>query len=386
MGRSLKMRIFELSAVDITLYKFVLPLMKELKKNNFEVICGARDCGCLEKIRQEGFKTFDIPLCRSLHPIALFKSFLLLIKIFRREKIQILHVHTPIASMVGRLAAFFSGVPIKIYTVHGFILKPRLYYYIEKWMAKLFTDYMFTVNQEDYDLALAHKFMKANRIKNMNSVGIDVRHYDPALITDASGDNLRNNLQIEQGTKIIGFIGRVVKSKGVLDLVQAFINIYPNYNCKLMLIGPWDLDERAEDNIIEELKSLIKANQLEEKVLLLGHREDIAELLGIMDIFVLPSYREGMPVSLLEAMAMEKAVIGTNIRGVREEITPDTGLIYEPNQVKELEEHLKYYLDNQIQADQMGQNARQRVVQYFSQDIVIEKQMKIFMKYSRQMQ
>jgi glycosyltransferase involved in cell wall biosynthesis len=291
------------------------------------------------------------------------------------------HVHTPVASIAGRLAAFVAGVGIKIYTVHGFILKPRIYYLIEKFMARFFTDYIFTVNREDMDLAIAKRFITRDKILNINSVGIDTSHFDPDLGSDAVKEQLRKSLNIKEDERVIGYVGRIAKSKGLLDLVHAYMNVRKEYDCKLLLVGPCDLNERADDAVIEEIGHLIEKNVMGDDVLLPGYRHDIAELLSIMDIFVLPSYREGMPVSLLEAMAMEKAVIGTNIRGIKEEITAESGLIYEPGDVGELVKCIKFYMDNEDKASLMGKNARQRVVDYFSQEQVLGRQMKVFLKY-----
>lgn len=376
----MKPKVFELSTVDLTLYKFVLPLMKELRNNGFDVICGARDFGYLDKHREEGFKAYDIALSRSLNPITLLKAFFQLIRILKNEEVDIIHVHTPIASFIGRLAAFFAKVDVKIYTVHGFVLQPKVFYYVEKFMARTLTDYMFTVNQEDLDMAVREKFISADKVLNINSVGIDTEHFDPNRISEDTKVRLRESLNIRKDVPVIGYVGRVVKSKGVLDLVNAFVEVRKAKDCQLLLVGPWDFDERPDNIIIEDIRNIIREDRLEQDILLPGHREDVAELLSIMDIFVLPSYREGMPVSLLEAMAMEKAVIGTDIRGIREEITAESGLIYEAKDVNGLRCHIEFYLDNIDKAAAMGRNARQRVLREFSIDKVIEKQIKVFLE------
>ena len=376
----MKPKIFELSTIDLTLYKFVLPLMKELKGRGFDVLCGARNCGYLDKIEKEGFKAYDVALSRSLNPVALFRSLFQLIRILKKEKVGILHVHTPIASFIGRLAAFFAKVDIKVYTVHGFILKPRIFYYAEKFMARTLTDYLFTVNQEDLELAIECKFIPADKALNINSVGIDAEHFYPGRVDENAKEQLRESLNIRKDVPVIGYVGRIVKPKGVMDLVNAFVEIRKETDCRLLLVGPLDFDERAGDIIIDEIRRVIQENRLEQDVILTGHREDIAELLSIMDIFVLPSYREGMPVSLLEAMAMEKAVIGTNIRGTKEEITAETGLIYEARDVSGLKKHLEFYLSNPEKAALMGKNARQRVLKEFDINRVVEKQVKVFLE------
>lgn len=375
-------KVFELSTVDMTLYKFVLPLMRELRHNGFELLCGAGDHGYLSKITDEGFTAYNIPFRRSLNPLSIIHSFVSLVKIFKRERVDILHTHTPIASFVGRIAAAFSGVKVKIYTVHGFIIKPRIYEYLEKIMARAFTSFIFTVSKEDYEYALAKKFIAPNRIMNLNSVGVNVYHFDPTGICAEEISSLKEQLKLNQ-EPVIGFVGRIVKSKGVLDLVHAFIAVRKTTACKLLLVGPWDLNERANDSVIDEIRLLLQEYRLEDDVIFTGQREDIAKLLAIMDIFVLPSYREGMPVSLLEAMAMEKVVIGTDIRGVREEIAEDCGFLYNPQDIIALEGHLQFCLEHPTKVREMGKKARKRVVSHFSLEQALSKQIRVFLEQKK---
>lgn len=376
------MKIFELATVDLTLYKFVLPLMKKLKQNGFEVLCGAGNYGYLDKMADEGFPAYSIPFQRRLGPLTIIRSFLSLVKVLRREKVDILHTHTPIASVVGRIAAACCGLKVKIYTVHGFIVQPKLYECLERFMARAFTSFIFTVNQEDYSYALRKKFITPDKIININSVGIDIHHFNPERICKSEIESIRESLTLQDGP-IIGYVGRIVKSKGVLDLVQAYVTVRKTVACKLLFVGPWDMNEREKDAVIDEIRILLKMHQIEEDVIFTGYREDIAEMLYLMDIFVLPSYREGMPVALLEAMAMEKTVIGTNIRGIREEITEGCGYMYESGDVEALTRHLHKCLANTNDVSDMGKKARRRVVSHFSLEQVLDKQMQVFLSYRK---
>lgn len=377
-----KYKVLQLSAIDITLYKFILPLMQQLREEGFDVIAASRDLGYLQHIEKEGFKTYNITMTRNLNPLKLIKGTLAIYKILKREKVGIIHVHTPIAAMVGRLAAIMAGVKIKIYTVHGFILHNKFYYLAEKFMAKYFTDYIFTVNEEDRLTAIKESFISDSNITNINSVGIDIDKFNPKLFSTNEQNQIRKEIGVTEKDKIVGYVGRIVEEKGVLDLVGAFTVLKQtgnSENLKLLLIGPWDLGERDQDTI-GKIRKKIEEQHFEKEILLLGSREDIPLLLSIMDVFVLPSYREGMPVSLLEAMAMEKAVIATDIRGCREEINQETGLLFEPKDITALAEKVDFFLKNPKVADDMGKKARTRVEKHFSQKEVIKKQIDLYKK------
>ncbi|MCT4593950.1 MAG: glycosyltransferase family 4 protein [Anaeromicrobium sp.] len=367
-------KILQVAAIDKTIYKFILPLMKKLKENNYEVICVCSDTGSSGLIRKEGFKVYNINIDRKISPVSNIKTIRNIFKIIKNEKINIVHTHTPIASVLGRIAAKIAKVDKVIYTAHGLYLNSKIFYYIEKYMIKYFTDYIFTVNNEDYNLAIKEKFCHEDKIKNINGVGINIEKFSP----DKIDSNVREEFNIKEKHIVIGFIGRIVKEKGILDLVKAYGKIQNEYgNTKLLIVGPDNLNER-DNNTREEIDKLIKHHDIKESVIFIGYRDDIPEILKGMDIFVLPSYREGMPVSLLEAMSMELPVIGTDIRGSREEITKDTGVIYSPGDIDGLANSLEIILKDMKKAKEMGKSARKRVTNHFSEEHVLEKQMEVF--------
>lgn len=375
----MKLKILQIAAIDMTIYKFVLPLMKELRNNDFEVICACRNLGAIQKIQDEGFECYDIDIERSINPVSSIKAIIQLYKIIKEEKVDIVHVHTPIASVLGRIVAKMTGVKHIVYTVHGFYISNKLFYYIEKIMAKYFTDFIFTVNKEDMEFAIKNNFIISNKIKNINSVGIDTTKFDPSNIKVQEQNKLKKSLNISQDDKVVGFIGRIVREKGIMDLIHAFARVSKKIpDTKLLIVGSNDLGER-DNNTKAEIDKLIERYELNEKVIFTGFRQDIPELLSIMEIFVLPSYREGMPVSLLEAMAMELPVIGTDIRGIREEIVhEECGLIYPPEDIDSLTKYLERMLSDLDSTKLMGKKARQRVINHFSQEEVLKRQIKIF--------
>ncbi|HQD50480.1 MAG TPA: glycosyltransferase family 4 protein [Defluviitaleaceae bacterium] len=368
-------KIIEIAAVDITIYKFVLPLMKELKKSGFEVHVAAQNVGYTESLGKEGFKVHNVHMPRNLSPIANIKAFLKLISLFKKEKPDIIHTHTPIASILTRLAAKMTGVPKIIYTIHGLYMKFP-FTQIEKFMCKYCTDIIFTVNQEDKDYLLENKIKTADKIININSVGVDINVFNPERFNEDIKNRLRQELKIQK-KPLIGFVGRMIREKGVLELVEAFVKVRKAIPCQLLLVGSAELGERDE-NTLKQIKAYIADNKLEQDIIMPGHREDIPELLSIMDIFVLPSYREGMPVSLLEAMAMELPVVATDIRGCREEVDGTCGILVPKADVNSLVKALEYLLKNPLEAKAKGKNGRKRVLDLFTIEESVKKQINYF--------
>lgn len=368
-------KLMEIAAVDITIYKFVLPLMSELRSQGWKISVAAKETEYLEMMQDMGYPVYAIDIPRNLAPFKLAKAFIALVRLFRQERPDYIHVHTPIASILSRIAAKLTGVSKIIYTLHG--LYPSFpFLQIEKIICRYCTDYIFTVNEEDKQYLIQHRFQGRDRIKNINSVGVDTEVFDPERISDQERNTLKEQMRI-QDEAVIGFVGRIVKEKGILELLEAFIRIQKQYPCKLLVIGSAGLGERDEETF-EIVKKRIREEGLEKKVILAGHREDIAHLLSVMDLFVLPSYREGMPVSTLEAMAMELPVVATDIRGCREEITKDTGILVPVQDVEALQRAILYFLEHPSERKQKGKAGRKRVEELFTVEKAVEKQLEVF--------
>jgi glycosyltransferase involved in cell wall biosynthesis len=368
-------KLIEISAVDITIYKFVLPLMKQLREQGWDISVCASDVGYRKSLIEEGFLVHDVNISRSLSPIKSLRSLFKLIKLMKVEKPDCIHVHTPIAAIIGRVAGKIVGVPHILYTLHGLYMKPP-FLQIEKWICNYCTDYIFTVNEEDKAYLIEHQFIAKDKIQSINGVGIDTEVFDPDTITPQYKQKLKQELALSD-KPIIGFMGRLIREKGILELIDAFIKVHEKQPCQLLILGSALLNER-DTKTAEVFKQKIKDNHLEADVILAGHREDVPQVLSLMDIFVLPSYREGMPVCTLEAMSMRIPVIATNIRGCREEVTPKTGMLVPVEDVQALSVAIEQLLKDRTKAQAMGIEARKRVQQYFSTEQAVAKQIEVF--------
>ncbi|MGL5766585.1 MAG: glycosyltransferase [Sarcina sp.] len=371
-------KIIQISAIDVSMDILLGELNKMSILEGYEVI-GVCSKGRRKKIIENaGVKVFNINIERRIRIISNIKTVLDLRKFFLKEKPSIVHVHTPIASVLGRIAAKLAKVPIVIYTAHGFYFHENMNktlflicVAIEKYMGLFFTDYIFTQSQEDAEFAVKNKFIHKNKIMAIGN-GVDV--HEKFNIKNINNDEilkLEKNLNIKESDIIVSFIGRLVKEKGIIDLLEAF-KLIKNKNIKLLLIG--DLCQGDRDTTT--IQNIKKSN---DNIIMLGKRDDINKLLKISDIFCLPSYREGMPRSIIEAMAMENAVIATNIRGAREEVIENkTGFLVNVGAPQEITNAIERLVDDPSLLEYMKKQGRKRALKLYDEKKVVQKQLDVF--------
>lgn len=374
------MKIIELCAIDQTMRVLLTGLNKRLMGKKYEVICVCSKGPFTEELRNEGFNVINIPIERKINLLPCLKSIYKLYKLFKTERPDIIHVHTPIASVLGRIAAKAARVPIVIYTAHGFyfhenmpFIKYNVYLNIEKYMARFFTDFIFTQSEEDRNTAVKNKFIDENKIFNIGN-GVDVcSKFNPDNISFEEVNRLYEELNISRENKIVTFIGRFVEEKGILDLLEGFSGVKdPKVN--LLVVG--DIDQGSRDeNTKGKIINTYKDNN---SIVFTGFRRDINNILYITDIFCLPSYREGMPRTIIEAMAMECAVIATNIRGCREEVTDGgNGFLIKLSSPEEIKNKIELLISNESLLNKMKLEGRKRAVDCFNETECIEKQINI---------
>ena len=252
-----------------------------------------------------------------------------------QEKYDIVHCHTPVAAMCTRLAcrkARKNGTRV-FYTAHGFhfykgapLKNWMLYYPVEKICAH-FTDVLITINQEDY--ALAQKKMKAKRVEYVPGVGIDLTKFGQAAVDKSAK---RKELGIPEDATLLLSVGELNENKNHETVIRAIKDLEVYF----VIAGKGGLQEPLQ-RVINELG-------MTERVKLLGFRADVAELYQAADVYVLPSVREGLNVSIMEAMASGLPVVCGRIRGNIDLIDEDGGSLFEPQNVNDCKKSLEYVL------------------------------------------
>ena len=281
---------------------------------------------------------------------------------------DLIHCHSPIGGVVARLAARKSrkkGTKV-IYTAHGFhffkgaSLKNWLLFYPMERLCARFTDLLITINREDYDLA--QRKMKAKRVVYVPGIGVDTQ----AFSGDRDVDALRQELGLSPEDKILLSVGELSRRKNHKVILQAVAKL-PVSNIHYLICG---IGPEAEN-----LRLLARKLGMEERLHLLGFRQDIPNLLALADVYAFPSLQEGLPVALMEAMAAGKAVVCSNIRGNRDLIEPNFGgSLLATNDVNGFAGEIGRLLENASIAEKMGVYNRRRIRKF--DRTVVDAQMK----------
>jgi glycosyltransferase involved in cell wall biosynthesis len=381
-------KVLLVCAVDVSIGPLLRPLIHALQEAGAEVHVACTPGGVSERLAEEGVPVKPVRIARRIlslrHPVPLVQ----LARLIRRERYDFVHVHTPIAAALGRAAARLSGArPVVLYTAHGFYFHDRMRPWLRRvliWQERLFgrlcTDFLFTVSPEDRDTALRERIIDAERVHCLSSLGVDLERFDLS-----SPPSLRRaDIGISDADSLVACIGRLVREKGVLDLIEAIALVRQRVpGTRLVVIGDTLVSDRGR-GVQSEIRELIAAHGLENNVVFLGFREDVPSLLRLVDIFALPSYREGMPLTILEAMAAGKPVVATKVRGCREEVVDGvTGLLVEPGDVPGLAEAIRSLTLDPKRAKAMGLAGRAHVEKAFDQRRVLDEEVEAYRRLAK---
>lgn len=378
----MKVKVLQAAGVDITVEKLLLPFVDALIRSNYHVDICCAEGKYSRNLQEQGYNIIHIPFKRQLFTLSHLKTFYALYVLFRANKYDIVHFHTELFGAIGRIAAKCARCNVIVHTTHGSYsheymntLLRRILVLIEKALARWTTDWLFLVSEEDACLARDRKFLRKldHIIWISNGVMLD------RFLKEYPAEKIKGDLGIDKFEKVIGFVGRVVAEKGIVELVDAFTQIRMVCpNAKLLIVGD-TLDSDRDTEAKKQLLRKIKAEDLENDVVFTGLRDDVPELLSAMDVFVLPSYREGMPTTIIEAMASGKPVVATRIRGCREEVIDGkTGLLVDVRDSGSLVESVLRIIMNDDMAISMGEKGRKRAISLFNFEQVIAKQLEVF--------
>ena len=310
---------------------------------------------------------YPVPIQRRISPLADIVSIWKIVCLFRSIRPDIVHVHTSKAGMVGMIAAWLTGVRVKIFTIHGFrwVTKKgisRLLIKASNRLTCFLADRVFCVSKSNLALGVDNNICsndKAHVFCGGSINGVDAKHrFNPEKKMDRLA--IRKGLSIPESSFVFGFVGRIVRDKGIEELAAAWRSVREDFSdTHLMLVGKVESGDPVSCETLDVL-------QKDDRVHFTGFCEEVAPYYEAMDVFVLPSYREGFPVTPLEASAMGLPVIASNIRGCVDAVVDgQTGILVTPESSIELERAMRTILNDRKDAKRLGENGRDFVLKNF---------------------
>ena len=377
-------KLVRITTVPISLEK-LLEGQLGFMKPHFEVVAISAEKEKLEAYgKKEGVRVFPLELTRKITPIKDIAAVFKLYRFLKKEKPSIVHTHTPKAGIVGMTAAWFARVPNRLHTVAGMPLmeasgfKRKVLNFVEKLTYRFATE-VYPNSKGLYDFIIAENFTKASKLSIIgkgSSNGIDTTYFNPLHYSENDKTTLRNELKIPKNHFLYIFVGRLVKDKGINELITAFSKLAEtNDRVSLLLVGPFenDLDPLKNETIrtIEDHSSIYPV----------GYQNDVRPYFAIADALVFPSYREGFPNVVMQAGAMGLPSIVTDINGCNEIIQQGiNGLIIPPKNEEALLESMQKLATNQKLYNELKSSSRQVIVENYNRKEVWEALLKEYRK------
>ena len=349
----------------------LINLIRNLNRNNYAsmVCCIARGGPLVAELKELGIKVVILGKERKLNPSVLLPLY----RLIKNERIDIVHTQMFRANLWGRIAAILAGVPVIIATEHGLNpWKNFIHITVNRILAE-FTDGIISVSAVGRRIRIQREGIKPEKIVTIHNC-VDLRLFDRAADFD---NNIRQEFSIGSDECVVGVVGRLQEVKGIRYLIEAVADLRQTVpTARLLVVG--------DGPFKQSLMNLVQKLGLDEQVIFTGYRRDIPQMMNTMDVFVLPSLREDLPLSLIEAMAMRKPVVATSVGGIPEVVVDgETGILVPPKDSTTLAKAIAQILLDKQLASHMGLAGRRRVENQFSVDAVVERTQQIYNRLIR---
>ncbi|HEX7079613.1 MAG TPA: glycosyltransferase family 4 protein [Gammaproteobacteria bacterium] len=304
------------------------PILRQQREHGYRIEIAAGPGEAMGQLTRMGFPVHLIHVNRHLVSFAHFRALAELVRITRRGRYDVIHLHNPITSVLGRIAARTAPRPIVFYHMHGSYwdsprLSERLIFDYTERALRNFADNIITINSEDTDDLIRRGIKDAASITclRVGSGGVDLARFDPSAFTPEDRARTRQALGISPSDFVVGFVGRLVEIKGITDLVEAFSGVAGACErAKLVIVGSVLRSERDQETGPRVMRRAEEDPSLRGRVVFTGFRRDVPALMSTMDVLVMPSRQEHFGLVQAEAGAMSLPVISTDTRGGREAI------------------------------------------------------------------
>lgn len=361
MRRSVGKKIVRAATIGLSLNAFCRGLLRELTEEGYEVVALSSSDADLQQVgEREGVRTIGVPMERRISPLKDLVSLVRLIRVLRKEKPDMVHSMTPKAGLLCMMAAKMAGVPVRVHTFTGLVwptstgLIRQILILTDKLTCACATHVIPEGEgvKQDLQRCITRKPLRVLGYGNVK--GIDLQYWKRTAPAEP------------HETVTFIFVGRLVREKGINELVAAFVRLNEQYpQTRLLLVGPY---EEKIDPLMPETMRLIDECEAIEAV---GSQTDVRPFYERSDVLVFPSYREGFPNVVIEAGAMDLPSIVTDINGSREIIVnQENGLIVPSQDETALYEAMEWMIAHPDECQRMAQKARKMVADRFEQGFV----------------
>jgi len=376
------MTIAFLSHLDLNLYLFRLPIMQALIKEGHTVYAICPKGEKFDLFESYGIKAIHYDIERSsLNPVKEIKVIANIYQVLKSLELDILHTFTAKPNIYGTIAGKLVKVPVIINLVEGlgsFYIENNFKSMMIRMMIEKLYKIVFSlsnqvvfVNSDDPKYLKEKKVIKSQQITIIKSVGIDTSEFDPKKISKNEILILQDTLQL-QNKIVVLMVARAIWHKGIREFYEAAERFSFKKDVQFVLVG--DIDE---GNPSSASKAFLERGN----VLWLGHRDDILLLTALCDIYVLPSYREGVPRTLLEAASMAKPIVTTDTVGCREVVRDtENGFLVPIKDTATLVEKIEYLTRHAYERKIMGEHGRIMAIKEFDIAIVVKQYLQLYIK------
>jgi glycosyltransferase involved in cell wall biosynthesis len=384
MGR---VKVAHVATADIALRTLLLNQLRGLQRAGYDVVGISSPGPEVAAIEEAGIRHVAVPMTRRpFTPAQDLAALWRLYEVFRRERPAIVHTHNPKPGLLGQLAARLAGVPVVVNTLHGYYFQPsthpalrRLYITLERVAARC-SDVILSQNREDIRTAVREGISRPPRMQYLGN-GVDVRRFDPASLSPETVTAKRKEVGLPEGCPVVGFVGRLVREKGLPELFAAAAAVRAKLpQARFLLVGPVDT---VKADAVHPASAV--GPGLRDACRFLGLRHDMPELYALMDVLALPSRREGFPRAPMEASAMRVPCVVTNIRGCTEAVEHGrNGLLVPLGDVPALADAVTGLLLDPDRRRRLGEEGRRMALERFDERRVLEKIQAEYLRLLRQ--
>jgi len=356
-------RVLMAATVPVFIRSFLLPLAEHFRAKGWRVDAMARDATECERTRAAFDSVWDIGWARSpLAPRNLVGPPRQLREVVAREGYDLVHVHTHVAAFVTRFALRSQpDRPRIIYTAHGFSFFPggppvrNLVLRGIESVAARWTDFLVTMNNEDFEAAAGFGSLPKERVRYMSGIGVDLDRYRPGAVDAARVEGLRRELKIGPDGVVFTMIAEFIRRKRHEDAIRGLAKMR-NRNGHLLLAGVGPLQEA--------MQALAVSLGVGDRVHFLGFRDDVPVLIRASRAVLLVSSQEGLPRSVMESFCLGVPVIGSKVRGTEDLLAPEQGIAVELGDVDGIAGALDWATENPEKCEEMGRRGRAAMAPY----------------------